>query len=177
MYNTRPIDQVKSQKIINEIVNIKRQILLHGIINGFPKKITHHRLLDLNFIRILRVLPKNSVITGSNALYLYGLIDRKPKDFDIISSLSNVDKFINTSKARQKALEYGEIGLNSGVLSYTYNYKTDIDFFTKENYTEYNQYFWGRLDHLEAIIQTKASFGREKDLNDLKKILQKLSGL
>jgi len=119
----------------------------------------------------------NGIITGSWSLYLFNLINRKPGDFDIV-----IDEVPNNVKKHSDGAYLIIHGLNS--LGYVIKGKTKFDYF-KNSEIEYIEIDGVKISYpLETIIaklkivdEYKVEFSdkikHEKDLNDIKNILEK----
>lgn len=173
-YNTSP-----SSSFVKQIEEVKRKILLHGIVSEFPAKIVESRLELLKAENIINLIPYGCVLTGSVALYLYGLIDRKPLDYDIISTYKNSNVFHSTTTSRILTNPYDTKDFDD--LDEIIHYRIDnplicdIDFFIKEDYEHYTSLEGLNIDNLANIVEQKSKIGRRKDLSDLVIILDRLT--
>lgn len=118
-----------------------RDLKINSILNNTEFKVDENRLSEykdtLKFL--YKEFPKNTIITGSLSLYLYGLIDRRPKDIDIL-----IDESVKMKWAPYVSYGYGK-NINNNCFKnrlgekyfkvgfFPFRKKYTIDFFIKND--------------------------------------------
>ncbi len=160
-----------------QINEVKRKLLLYGVMHDFPDTIHPKRVEHCGLKKIIDSLPNGCVITGSTALYYFGLIDRKStNDLDLIAPHEAVVEFNGRKNVRLKSSSYNteDFDLAEDIVQFRFDSTYDVDFFVRTDYCEYNQHDAIRVDNIANIIEQKAKLGRRKDLEDLTFILDRL---
>lgn len=148
----------------------------------FDRTIVYNRLytIDKHILNeIIRLSKNDSIICGSVALYLYGVIDRDIKDIDCLIDTKKVKDFklpkkyklLNTSMTNM-------VESFNPVICYKGNNQLIIDVFQYDKDIEYISKYSINVQSFKDIIQYKIDIlkacKREKDLKDLKYIFNYL---
>lgn len=160
-----------------EITEVKRKINLYGIMHDFPTKVNSFRILDAKNKEHIQLLSEDCVITGSMALFFYGLIDRNSTDLDVIAPEEAAATYNKNNDVRFKTSNYNltDFELTDDIAQFQVKNTYDVDFFIREQYNDYIEVHGLKIDLIANIIEQKAKIGRAKDLQDLKIILERLS--
>lgn len=160
-----------------DITEIKRKINLHGIMHDFPTKVNYARVMDAISKEHIQLLPENCVITGSMALFFYGLLDRNTTDLDVIAPHESVVTFSKINGVRYKTSSYqlSDFEFTDDIEQFQVKNIYDVDFFVREDYTDYIEVHGLKIDLIPNIVEQKAIIGRRKDLEDLRVILERLT--
>jgi hypothetical protein len=152
-----------------------RDIKLNHLIGHIDFEINNDRVKRLK--RELNFISKNftnDIITGSLALYLFGLIDREIKDIDIIidndRDVTNLNLLKNNEyfKSPENYLGYKYYNWRESIFSIKRNYK--VDFFKGEGIIYYDLFLRNiplRVHSPISIIEKKYKIGGFKNLEDI----------
>lgn len=156
--------------------DIIRNLKINDIFNK-ELNISENRLKYINDDKsyklsdVYSALKKNSdfILTGSYALYIYGLLDRKPQDFDVIISEENSKKYklINNYSYFTTVKDAASIG-------YTIFDDVKFELFLSDDNTTYIEYDGIKIASPEYIIEKKVKMDRKKDNIDFIDIRSKL---
>jgi hypothetical protein len=134
----------------------------------------NNRFFDQPYWKVIKEWKGKSVITGSAALYAFGLLDRMPQDIDLLVDKNNFNPNIKLSKNR-----YSGMDSKMNILGYYIDKKSNmnVDFFHSESHEVIE--VDGFLFHHPFEIMFKKieiSLNREKnnskDIRDLIHILR-----
>lgn len=153
--------------------DIKTNTLLTNDLNISQEKVNSvENLLDITISNV----PNNDyVITGSMVLYIYGLLQRKPKDIDIVA---NDEDFLGELDKRNDYLDemvfghegYKEVGKNK-------KYKIDLFYINDLKNVPFTTLKYKnnilKINNLFNIIEAKIELSEKnnKHKKDIKKIL------
>ncbi len=158
-------------EIINQLKSDIRDVKISTILDGNEliqpnlKRLRkgNNRFFNQDYWKFIKE-HKGKIITGSCALYAYGLLDRMPKDIDLI-----VDR--NTFNPKKKLSKDRYPGMDSklNVIGYYHDRGYNIDFFqgSNEKYIEVDGFFF---HDLFEIIDKKLEIYPHRERNDHKDI-------
>jgi len=130
--------------------------------------------------KLIRKHKHNCIITGSAALLAFGLIDRMPKDVDLILMSDES----NESKILVRTLQRGKyVGDPVDLLGSHYDSGYAVDFFEYKDSIRYIEHDGYKFEHPLDILNKKMLImknnlggnSRTKDYFDVHKILQRLN--
>lgn len=158
-------------EIVNKLKSDIRDVKINNIlgdgllINPNIKRLRKgsNRFFNQDYWRIIKEY-KGEIITGSCALYAYGLLDRMPKDVDLIVNRNNFKPKKKLSNDRYPGMD-GKID----VIGYYHDKGYNIDFFhgTDERNIEVDGFLFH--DPFE-IIDKKLEIYPDRERNDHKDI-------
>lgn len=167
-------------KLKSDIRDIKLSIIL-GTDRQFVPDINklrkgNNKLFSQNYWPILKEWKGKSIITGSAALYAFGLCERLPQDIDLIVDKNNFNPGRELSNNRYPGMD-GKID----VIGYYADRKRgyNVDFFHNDN-TNFIEMDGFLFHHPFEIMEKKLEIcphrkrNNSKDIHDLIYIFQKL---
>jgi len=144
---------------------IKIEYLIAKNIDIIPK-----RIINCKIYNALIQLPCDVIVSGSYALYIFGLIDRAPTDLDIVVSsdslLSMKGNYLFTTHSK-----YNQ-GINESCLV---GGKYLVDVFVEDT-PKYTTYMGINIQDPMDILDHKSRLARIKDYDDFEHIKNKLNG-
>lgn len=167
-------------KLKSDIRDLKIHLLLNGDFNLIPDlnklRKGNNRLFNQDYWSILEEWKGKSIITGSAALYAFGLSERLPKDIDLIVDKNNFNPGRELSKNRYPGMD-GKLNIIGYYADYKRGY--NVDFFHGENvnFIELNGF---KFHHPFEILEKKLEIspqrdsGNSKDIHDIIYVLKKI---
>lgn len=169
-------------ELVNKLKSDIRDIKISNILEGNEsiqpnlKRLRkgNNRFFNKDYWKIIKEY-KGKIITGSCALYAYGLLDRMPKDVDLIVDKNNFNPKKKLSNNRYPGMD-GKLD----VIGYYHDKGYNIDFFhgTDERYIEVDGFlFHDPFEIIDKKLEISPDRERDnfKDIHDIIYILRKFN--
>ena len=99
-----------TNKLKSDIRDLKLSIILGENSTEFIPNLNklrkgNNRFFDQPYWKVIKEWKGKSVITGSSALYAFGLLDRMPQDIDLLVDKNNFNPNIKLSQNRYPGMD------------------------------------------------------------------------